>query len=86
MSAHTLTRLGAIVLAAFLTGHEVNAQTLNEFSTRAALVVPSGTAIARVTLPGPSIAALRSVNGGDLRLFNAAGLRSEEHTSELQSR
>ena len=74
MSAHTLTRLGAILFAGLLTGNELNAQTLNEFSTRAALVVPSGTAIARVALPGPSIAALRSVNGGDLRVFNAAGL------------
>ena len=74
MTAQSLTRLGAILLTAFLTGHEVNAQTVNEFSTRAAVVVPNGTAIARTTLPGPSIAALRSANGGDLRVFNAAGL------------
>ena len=74
MTAQTLTRVGAILLTAFLTGNEVNAQTVNEFSTRAAVVVPNGTAIARTTLPGPSIAALRSANGGDLRVFNAAGL------------
>ena len=74
MTAQTLTRFGAILLTAYLTAHVVHAQTVNEFSTRAAVVVPSGTAIARVALPGASIAALRSANGGDLRTFNAAGL------------
>jgi len=74
MTSLRLIHLGTIVLSAFLTGHDVNAQTVNEFSTRAAVVVPNGTAIARVALPGPSIAALRSANGGDLRVFNAAGL------------
>ena len=74
MTAQILVRLSAVLLSAFLIRHEVNAQTVNEFSTRAAVVVPNGTAIARTTLPGPSIAALRSANGGDLRVFNAAGL------------
>ena len=59
MTAQILVRLSAVLLSAFLTGHEVNAQTVNEFSTRAAVVVPNGAAIARATLPGPSIAALR---------------------------
>ena len=74
MTAQTLTRLGATLLMTVLIGHEVRAQTVNEFSTRAEIVVPNGTAIARVALPGPSIAALRSASGGDLRVFNAAGL------------
>ena len=74
MTAQILVRLSAVLLSAFLIRHEVNAQTVDEFSTRAAVVVPNGTAIARTTLPGPSIAALRSANGGDLRVFNAAGL------------
>lgn len=74
MTAQTLTRLCAILLTAFLTGNELNAQTVNEFSTRAAVVVPSGTAIARVALPGASFAAMRSPTGGDLRVFNAAGV------------
>ena len=74
MTAQTLTHLGTILLTALLIGHEVNAQTVSEFSTRAVVVVPSGTAIARVALPGQSIAALRSANGADLRVFNAAGL------------
>ena len=74
MTAQILVRLSAVLLSAFLIRHEVKAQTVNEFSTRAAVVVPNGTAIARTTLPGPSIAALRSANGGDLRVFNAAGL------------
>ena len=79
MMARNFTRLGAILLAAFLAGHEANAQAISEFSTRAAVVMPSGTAIARAALPGPSIAALRDANGGDLRVFNAAGL-SLPHT------
>ncbi len=74
MTAHSLTRLSAILLAAFLMVLEVNAQTVEEFTTRATVVVPGGTAIARAALPGPSINALRGVNGGDLRVFNAAGL------------
>ncbi len=73
MTSQSLTRLGAILLTAFLTGHHSYAQTVIEFSTRAAVVLPSGTAIARVALPGPSIAALRNASGGDLRVFNAAG-------------
>ncbi len=74
MTAQTLTRLGAFLLTTVLIGHEVRAQTVNEFSTRAVIVVPNGTAIARVALPGPSIAALRGASGGDLRVFSAAGL------------
>ena len=74
MSTQTLTRLSAILLTTLLIGHEVNAQTVNEFSTRATVAVPTGTAIARVALPAPSIAALRDANGGDMRMFNAAGL------------
>lgn len=74
MTAQTLSRLSTILLSALLTGNGLNAQTVNEFTARAAVVVPSGTAIARVALPGPSIAALHSANGGDLRIFNAAGL------------
>ena len=74
MTAQTLTRLRVILLTAILNGHEVNAQTVYEFTTRAGVVVPNGTAIARVALPSSSIAALRSADGGDLRIFNAAGL------------
>ncbi len=74
MNAQTLKRRGAILLAAFLLGYAVSAQPVSEFSTRAAVVVPNGTSTARVALPGPSIAALRNANGGDLRVFNAAGL------------
>ncbi|MEO7253035.1 MAG: DUF3999 family protein [Casimicrobium sp.] len=74
MISRSLMRLGAILLTACLAGHDANAQTVDDFSTRAVVVVPSGTAIARVALPGPSIAALRGAFGGDLRVFNAAGL------------
>ena len=74
MSAQPLTRLCAILITALLAAHTIDAQTVSDFSTRAAVVVPSGTAIARVALPGPSIGALRSANGDDLRIFNTAGL------------
>ena len=74
MTAQRLTRLGLSLSVALLLGLTVNAQTVNEFSTQAAVVVPSGTAIARAALPVASIAALRSANGGDLRVFNAAGV------------
>lgn len=49
------------------------AQSLNEFSTRATVSVPPGTSIARVALPGPTHAALRRSDGGDLRVFNSSG-------------
>ena len=49
------------------------AQTAQDFSARATATVPAGTTIARVALPAATIAALRTPDGGDLRVFNAAG-------------
>ena len=37
------------------------------------MTVPAGTTIARVALPAATIAALRTPEGGDLRVFNATG-------------
>ena len=54
-------------------GSIATAQSLTEFSTRATVSVPSGSSIARVALPGPTLAALRRGDGGDLRVFNASG-------------
>jgi hypothetical protein len=47
------------------------AQTAQDFSVRATATVPAGTTIARVALP--AAIALRTPDGGDLRVFNAAG-------------
>lgn len=49
------------------------AQTAQDFSARATATVPAGTTIARVALPAATIAALRTPDGSDLRIFNAAG-------------
>ena len=59
--------------ACFTTAAIASAQSLNEFSTQATVSVPSGTSIARVALPGPTLAAMRRGDGGDLRVFNASG-------------
>lgn len=50
------------------------AQSATDFAVRADVVVPPGAAVVRAALPGPSIAALRSGNGGDLRVFNGSGM------------
>ena len=50
------------------------AQSPSDFAARADVLVPPGASIVRAALPGPSIAALRSTNGGDLRVFNAGGM------------
>ena len=52
----------------------ISAQSVTDFATQAQVNVPAGTAIARVALPPSSIAALRSADGGDLRIFNTAGV------------
>ena len=49
------------------------AQTAQDFAARANVTVPAGTTIARVALPAATIAALRTPEGGDLRVFNATG-------------
>ena len=50
------------------------AQSPSDFATRADVVVPPGASIVRAALPAASIAALRGVRGGDLRVFNASGV------------
>lgn len=54
-------------------GAFVQAQSPAEFSTQVTLAVPAGTAIARVALPAATLASLRGVGGGDLRVFNGNG-------------
>ena len=50
------------------------AQSPNDFNTRADVMAPPGASIVRAALPAASIAALRSANGGDLRVFNVSGV------------
>ncbi len=65
---------GAIIcLAPCLQPAVTDAQSIADFAVRAELHVPNGSAIVRVALPAASIAALRSAEGGDLRVFNATG-------------
>lgn len=51
-----------------------SAQSPTDFAARAEVQVPPGTSIVRAALPAASIAAMRSANGGDLRVFNSSGL------------
>lgn len=62
---------GFVAAACFATAF---AQTAGDFAARADVVVPVGTPVVRTALPGSSIAALRSANGGDLRVFNGSGM------------
>lgn len=61
------------VLALVATGTSAAAQTAQDFAARATVNVPAGTTIARVALPAATIAVMRAPDGGDLRVFNAAG-------------
>lgn len=64
----------ALYLAAVCFASAASAQSINDFAARADVLVPPGASIVRAALPGPSIAALRSANAGDLRVFNAGGM------------
>lgn len=49
------------------------AQSPQDFAAQATVSVPAGTPIARVALPAATFAALRTADGGDLRIFNGNG-------------
>lgn len=82
------TTLAAVVAISSLT--IATAQTANDFAARASVAVPSSASIVRAALPGPSIAALRRADGGDLRVFNGADMSLPhaliDAASEAQSR
>lgn len=64
----------AALVASTLFTSTAFAQSPNDFTTRADVIAPAGASIVRAALPAASIAALRGANGGDLRVFNAAGV------------
>jgi hypothetical protein len=66
-------RITSLVCIALLAS-VASAQSATDFSVRADVIAPPGASIVRVALPAASMAALRSANGGDLRIFNAAGV------------
>lgn len=63
-----------LVVAALSGGTALRAQSVAEFTTRAEVVAPAGSSVVRAEVPAASIAALRGVSGGDLRVFNASGV------------
>lgn len=73
-SAWRIGRTAVALVATWLITPAALGQTASDFTTRAAVVAPPGASIVRAALPATSIAALRSANGGDLRVFNASGL------------
>jgi Protein of unknown function (DUF3999) len=69
-----LRQIGLVFSATFICCGTAVAQKPGDFSARAEVIAPTGASVVRAVLPAASIAALRSANGGDLRVFNGNGL------------
>ena len=67
-------RTAVALVATWLVTPAALGQSASDFTTRADVVAPPGASTVRAALPATSIAALRSANGGDLRVFNASGV------------
>ena len=68
-----LQRAASSTLVALACALPCAAQNVNDFSARATVSAPAGSSIVRVALPPTSLAAMRSVDGADIRVFNASG-------------
>ena len=67
-------RTGVSLLVVAVIASAALAQSPNDFTHRADVVIPPSVSIVRAALPAATIAALRGANGGDLRVFNAVGV------------